>query len=104
MKYLLWLLYSMPGLPVLSQVPKPGSGTIRHIEGFFSDYIESRNIDIWLPDHYSSRKKYPVLYTHDGQMLFDSALTWNQKEWQVDETLTCFLRNKKTKPGHLSVI
>lgn len=28
---------------------------------------------------------FDVLYMHDGQMLFDSSLTWNQQAWEVDE-------------------
>lgn len=44
---------------------------------------------IWLylpPDYYSSNKRYPVLYMHDGQNLFDDATSFSG-EWQVDETL-----------------
>jgi hypothetical protein len=25
---------------------------------------------------------------HDGQMLFDSSITWNKQEWGVDETIS----------------
>jgi len=34
---------------------------------------------------------------HDGQMLFDSTLTWNKQEWGVDETLSQLMREKKIK-------
>jgi len=33
----------------------------------------------------------------DGQMLFDSALTWNKQEWGVDETLTMLMEGKEIK-------
>jgi predicted alpha/beta superfamily hydrolase len=63
------------------------SGTIKRLEKFPSKYVDARNVDVWLPDGYSAKKKYAVLYMHDGQMLFDAATTWNKQEWQVDETV-----------------
>jgi enterochelin esterase-like enzyme len=54
---------------------------------FHSKIVDSRNIEVWLPDGYSPRQKYNVVYMHDGQMLFDSTTTWNRKEWQVDEVV-----------------
>jgi predicted alpha/beta superfamily hydrolase len=46
-----------------------------------------RRVWIYLPASYgSSRKKYPVLYMHDGQNVFD-ALTSGFGEWGVDEAL-----------------
>ena len=46
-----------------------------------------RRIWIYLPPSYSkSRKKYPVLYMHDGQNVFDNATSF-AGEWGVDEAL-----------------
>ncbi|MFD0941894.1 alpha/beta hydrolase [Pedobacter boryungensis] len=46
-----------------------------------------RRVWIYLPPSYaSSTKKYPVLYMHDGQNLFDQ-LTSGYGEWGVDELL-----------------
>jgi len=46
-----------------------------------------RRVWIYLPDSYnSSKKKYPVLYMHDGQNVFDDA-TSAYGEWGVDEAL-----------------
>lgn len=66
-------------------------------ENFYSNYVDARNIDIWLPENYSNKKKYAVLYMHDGQMLFDSTLTWNKQEWGVDETITQLKKEDKIK-------
>jgi len=38
-----------------------------------------------------------VLYMHDGQMLFDSATTWNKQEWGVDETMSRLLAAGKIR-------
>jgi enterochelin esterase-like enzyme len=35
---------------------------------------------------------------HDGQMLFDSAITWNHQEWKMDETAGKLIRENKTHP------
>lgn len=73
------------------------SGTLQRINGFPSKYIQTRPIDIWLPENYSEDKKYAVLYMHDGQMLFDSTTTWNKQEWKVDEWATKLMSEGKTK-------
>lgn len=46
-----------------------------------------RRLRIYLPPGYAqSGKRYPVLYLHDGQNLFDEETAY-AGEWQVDETL-----------------
>ncbi len=64
------------------------NGTIDRIEKFPSIFVTPRNVDIWLPEGYTTDKKYSVLYMHDGQMLFDASSTWNNQEWGVDETIS----------------
>jgi len=78
-------------------IPIPACGTIKRMENFPSKYIQARNVDIWLPQGYSSSRKYAVLYMHDGQMLFDSTHTWNHQEWGVDETLCSLLSSHTLK-------
>ncbi|MDR2449078.1 MAG: hypothetical protein LBD52_03875 [Prevotellaceae bacterium] len=62
------------------------SGTVKrfYVE---SEWVENRNVDVWLPESFSSDKQYAVCYMHDGQNLFDAGGVWNSKEWQVDETV-----------------
>ncbi|MFZ6693736.1 alpha/beta hydrolase [Undibacterium sp. SXout20W] len=58
-----------------------------------------RQIRIYVPPGYAtSNKRYPVLYMHDGQNLFDAATAY-AGEWQVDETL-----NALAKSDQLEVI
>ncbi|MCS6809392.1 MAG: alpha/beta hydrolase-fold protein [Bacteroidota bacterium] len=82
--------------------PIPSRGKIIHIERFPSQYVDSRPIDIWLPDGYEvdtrAGKRFAVLYMHDGQMLFDSRITWNKQEWCVDETLSYLLDSASIRP------
>lgn len=81
-----------------AQLPNTSVGLVERIENFPSDYISARHVDIWTPENYDTTKKYPVLYMHDGQMLFDSTLTWNKQEWKVDEVLTKLIDDKKIQP------
>lgn len=55
--------------------PQVSFGNIQRLENFQSQYVDGRNVDIWLPDGFTSNKKYPVLYMHDGQMLYDASTT-----------------------------
>jgi len=73
------------------------SGWVRRLENFQSKYVEAKNIDVWMPEGYDPGKHYAVLYMHDGQMLFDSATTWNKQEWGVDETVGRLIRDHKIR-------
>ncbi|GAA4777154.1 hypothetical protein GCM10023230_30450 [Flavobacterium hankyongi] len=47
----------------------------------------SKKIWIYLPKNYEeSKKKYPVIYMHDAQNLFDKSTSFSG-EWNIDETL-----------------
>jgi predicted alpha/beta superfamily hydrolase len=49
--------------------------------------VPGRDILALLPqDALTSGRRYPVLYMHDGQNLFDAATSYSG-EWEVDETL-----------------
>ena len=80
-----------------AQVPKVISGSIKRLENFQSKFVDARNVDVWLPDGYSSKKKYSVLFMNDGQMLFDSTNTWNKTAWEADDAATKLLTGQKVK-------
>lgn len=67
-----------------AQEMKVTSGSLKRFSNFNSDYVDARNVDVWLPDGYSNKEKYAVLYMHDGQMLFDAKTTWNKQAWEID--------------------
>ena len=53
-----------------------------------------RTVRVYLPPGYEkSNKRYPVLYMHDGQNLFDAATSYSG-EWGVDETLNELAKTK----------
>lgn len=71
-------------------LPVVAYGKIVRFTKFPSMHVQSRIIDVLLPNGYTPKKKYPVIYMHDGQMLFDDARTWNHQEWGLDEALLQF--------------
>jgi predicted alpha/beta superfamily hydrolase len=78
-------------------LPQVRSGSMVRIESFKSKYISPRHIDIWLPEGYSDSEKYAVLYMQDGQMLYDSSITWNKQSWNVDDVASGLMSNNKVR-------
>ena len=79
---------------------QPGlrNGMIRHFDSFGSQYVQARNIDIWLPDHYDPHNSYTVLYMHDGQNIFETENSFNRISWKVDETLSRLIVDGEIAP------
>ncbi|TQV72083.1 alpha/beta hydrolase [Aliikangiella marina] len=73
------------------------SGSLVTINHFKSAFVPSRPVHIWLPEGYSTSETYSVLYMHDGQMLFDSAVTWNKQDWGADEAAAVLNRSQNMK-------
>ena len=60
---------------------------------FMPQLNRTRRIWIYLPKGYSeSEDRYPVIYMHDGQNLFDSSTSF-AGEWKVDETVDKLIKN-----------
>ncbi|HEU0307203.1 MAG TPA: alpha/beta hydrolase-fold protein [Lysobacter sp.] len=65
------------------------TGRVDSYQDVPSAHVAARNVDVWLPPGYAThpRKRYPVLYMHDGQNLFDPALSYTGVDWGVDEAM-----------------
>lgn len=66
------------------------TGTTESWQDVPSQYVGARHVDVWLPPSYGRdpRRRYPVLYMHDGQNLFDPALTYAGTDWDIDGAMT----------------
>ncbi|SNR62716.1 alpha/beta hydrolase [Lutibacter flavus] len=84
-------------IEILDYSGELSSGIIKRIDSFPSKYVRPRTVDVWLPENYSDKQKYAVLYMHDGQMLFDAETTWNKQEWKVDEIVGGLISEGKIK-------
>jgi enterochelin esterase-like enzyme len=65
-------------------------GTLRHWHDVPSRHLRAaRNVSVWLPPSYaaSGARRYPVLYMHDGQNLFDPRIASTGIDWGVDEAV-----------------
>ena len=71
-------------------------GNLEIIENFFIPELNcNRTIRIWTPANYNKAIKYPVIYMHDGQNLFDDSTSF-AGEWGVDETIEELIKTNKT--------
>lgn len=96
-KKLIFVFLLFFAFQIKAQSIKVSSGEIQRFENFKSQFVDSRNIDVWLPDGYSNNEKYAVLYMHDGQALYDAQSTWNKQAWEVDETTGKLIIEGKTR-------
>ena len=55
-------------------------------------------LDIWTPEGYNLDEKYPVVYMHDGQNLYDKKSSWNKQAWEIDEVGGKLIEEGKIKP------
>jgi predicted alpha/beta superfamily hydrolase len=77
------------------------TGNIKRHRAFRSKILGNRrDVLVYLPRGYRrwSRKRYPVLYLHDGQNVFDAATAFNGVEWGVDETAQRLIRLNLIEP------
>jgi len=65
------------------------TGELRVMPAFWSPQLHNtRDLLVYLPPSYhQSDRRYPVLYMHDGQNLFDRTTGFAGQEWEVDETM-----------------
>ncbi len=91
--------------PVISEtMPGPSLGVTgerRMHRSFPSQLVDARNVEVWLPPGYGARpaERYPVLYMHDGQNVFDPATSFGGVDWGVDETMTKLIRANTVRPA-----
>jgi predicted alpha/beta superfamily hydrolase len=68
----------------------PPNDTLHRLEQFHSAFLPAdRDVLVWLPPNYAVEleRRYPVLYMHDGQNLFDPETAFQPGEhWRVGET------------------
>lgn len=89
-----------PGGPTPPLLPKPHTAApnVRILaDSFRLPQLGGRRRRIWLylpPGYATSQRRYPVLYLHDGQNIFDEATAF-AGEWDVDGTL-----NQLAASGH----
>ena len=69
------------------------------IKNYYSEKLKnSRDLFIYVPDGYDAEpdRRYPVVYMHDGQSIFDSASdTLSGASWHVDRVVDELIRTRR---------
>jgi len=90
------------GGSVLAQRAHTLTGDIRLHKDFHSQALNNnRDVIVYLPPGYDrdKRRRYSVLYLHDGQNLFDGATSFIPgQEWRVDETAQTLIARGRIEP------
>jgi predicted alpha/beta superfamily hydrolase len=78
-------------------------GRLETIEGFQSEILgNSRNLTVYLPPGYDERgseTRYPVLYMHDGQNLFDPRRSFIPgQHWRLSEAADESIASRRAEP------
>lgn len=81
-----------------------GSGMLDRYTDLSFPTNEPRTVEVWCPPGYtmSGDVRYPVLYMHDGQNLFDLALAYGGVDWGIDEAMLRLIRERGL-PGAIIV-
>ena len=78
------------------------TGTLRIHHALRSRFVDvPRDVIVYLPPEYNLHGqdiRYPVLYLHDGQNLFDSATAFAGNEWGLDELAEELIQAKRIQP------
>lgn len=77
------------------------TGRIEGWQDFASRHVTARDVDVWLPPGYHAHRdrRYPVIYMHDGQNLFDPALVFNHTDWDIDGAMTSGIASGALPPA-----
>jgi predicted alpha/beta superfamily hydrolase len=75
------------------------TGDVRTHDAFHSAFLpRDRSVVVYLPPDYAAgTTRYPVLYLHDGQNVFDQATAFGD-EWRVDETAQQLITARRIEP------
>ncbi|MCB9230812.1 MAG: histidine kinase [Bacteroidia bacterium] len=70
------------------------TGQVKYHRGLKSKGLKDRDVIVWLPPGYDTdlEKRYPVLYMHDGQNIFDPSTSFLGLDWRADETADSLIR------------
>src|SRR6185437_5363291 len=76
--------------------------SVERVHNFTSRFLPyRRDLVVYLPPDYeeSEDRRYPTLYLHDGQNLFDPETAYVRgKDWRVDETADALIRAGEIEP------
>lgn len=97
---------SASSTPAIETAAQAASGvhntdSVQRHHNFISQFVPyRRDLVVYLPPNYhEEEQRYPVLYLHDGQNLFDPETAYVRgMDWKVDETAESLIRGGEIEP------
>jgi predicted alpha/beta superfamily hydrolase len=76
------------------------TGAVKYHRRMKGAGLQDRDVIVWLPPDYETDKdtRYPVVYMHDGQNVFDPATSSFGVDWQIDETADALIKKHSIPP------
>lgn len=92
---LLW--FGLTVAPAHADIPTTAApwagGTLVRVASWPAKAVAPRQVAVWLPpDYATSTRRYPVIYMHDGQNLFDPHESYGGASWGIAEVLQAMHR------------
>ncbi|HQV03206.1 MULTISPECIES: alpha/beta hydrolase-fold protein [unclassified Novosphingobium] len=96
-RYLLAALLALVlAAPALAEADR---GRLVEVERMAAAGLPDQRLSIWLPPGYdTSKRRYPVLYMHDGHNLFDLKKSNFNKIWAADQAMLAAIASGKVEP------
>jgi predicted alpha/beta superfamily hydrolase len=83
--------------PAIAQAPD--RGRLVEYEHVAAAGLPEQRLTIWLPPGYdATSRRYPVVYMHDAQNLFDPARSSYNKVWAADAAMLALMASGKVAP------
>ena len=76
-------------------------GRFEHYQPFYFKLVTPRPVDVWLPDavKLNTKERYPVIYMHDGQNLFDPETSFLPGiDWGMADTAHRLIQENRIPP------
>eukprot|EP01034_Spumella_vulgaris_P046103 gene46103-57488_t len=80
--------------------PAAAEGSFVSLGDFPSAQVAPRKVMVWLPPGYDPKgERYPVLYMHDGQKLFNPATNTGGQAWEVHKRMAALAATGAVRPA-----
>lgn len=98
-----WWIYLLTSLAAVLAVPgyagSSAQGRFIEYQHIAAEGLPEQRLTIWLPPGYDlAKRRYPVVYMHDAQNLFDPAKSGFNKVWAADKAMLAVMANGKVAP------
>jgi hypothetical protein len=77
-----------------SRLAQVSLGRVERLADLGSRFVDACHVDVWLPPGCNAERPCRALCMHDGQALFDGAMSMSRKGWHVDAGLGALIEQR----------